>query len=104
MERLLLVLLFLALVVGVPVARVTQKLCRRAPRYRGGLVGTAVALLVVVAIASTQLDRVIPDSMRESPAGLIPFLGTAFVLAVLANNLFNLLTLDRTFARYNRPE
>lgn len=91
MERLLLVLLFLALVVGVPVARVTQKLCRRAPNYRAGLVAVAVALLMVVAIASTQLDRVIPDSMRESPAGLIPFLGAAFVVAVVAISAISLI-------------
>ena len=90
MERLLLVLLFLTLVVGVPVARMTQMVCRRAPKYRGGLVAGAVALLLVVAIASTQLDRVIPDSMRESPAGLIPFLGAAFVLAVVAISAISL--------------
>ena len=90
MESLLLVLLFLTLVVGVPVGRVSQRLCRRSPQYRTGLVAGAVALLAVVAIASTQLDRVIPDSMRESPAGLIPFLGTAFVLAVLAISAISL--------------
>jgi hypothetical protein len=91
MDRLLLVLLFLMLVVGVPVARVTRRLCQRSPGYRSGVVAVAVVLLIVVAIASTQLDRVIPDSKRESPAGLFPLFGAAFVLAVVAISAFSLI-------------
>src|SRR5687767_7085121 len=91
MERLLLVLLVLGLVVGVPVARVARRVSQRSPEYRSWLVAVAIVLLAVVAVAATQLDRVIPDSMRESPAGLFPVLGAVFVLAVLAISAFSLI-------------
>ena len=93
MLKLLLVLVALILVVGVPVARAARRFCRRLPRYRPWMMAGAGALLIAVAIATPHLDSVIPNSMRESPAGLIPVLGAAvalFLIALFAGSILGL--------------
>jgi len=83
-RRLLLVLLVVVLLLGVPVARAAGRFCRRLPRYRNWFIAGASVLLLAAAAAVPRLDRAIPDRMRESPAGLIPFLGAAAGLGVIA--------------------
>ena len=84
MSRLLLVVLFIGVIVGVPVAQRVGRVCRRAPGARSWFIGVAIALLIAVGVAVPHLDDVIPNSMRESPAGLLPFIGAGIVLCMVA--------------------
>lgn len=84
MLKLLLVLGLVILGIGIPVARAARRFCRRLPRRRPWVVAGTGALLLAVALATPHLDNVIPNSMRESPAGLIPVLGAAVALCLVA--------------------
>lgn len=84
MSRLLLVLVALMVFIGVPVARRTRRACYRSPGRVPWLIAGGVALLAGVALAVPRLDSVIPDSMRESPAGLFPVIGAVLVLSLVA--------------------
>lgn len=84
MLRFLLLLLVVAWLIGVPVARRVRRVCRRSPGYRPWVVAGATALLIGVAFAVPHLDQSIPGSMRESPAGLIPFVGAVVGLCLTA--------------------
>jgi peptidoglycan/LPS O-acetylase OafA/YrhL len=82
--RLLLVVLVIAIIIGVPVERRVRRICRDAPGARSWFAGAATVLLIAVGIAVPHLDDVIPDRMRESPAGLLPFVGAGLVLCIVA--------------------
>src|SRR5437867_1414515 len=84
MLKLLVPLLVVVLVIGVPVARATRRLCGRAPGTRPWLLAGAIVLIIAVALAVPHLDKAIPHSMSESPAGLIPFFGAAVGLGIIA--------------------
>jgi hypothetical protein len=84
MTQLLLALVVAILVVGVPATRAVRRACRRSPGSRPWWVAGATALLVGVAVAAPQLDKVIPDRWRESPAGLLPYIGAAVGLGLVA--------------------
>lgn len=84
MGKLLAALVVVVLIIGAPMAGAVRRLCVRVPRYRGWLMAGAAVLLVGVGFAAPRLDNVIPQGMRESPAGLIPFFAAAAGLSVIA--------------------
>lgn len=84
--KLALVALVIAVLVAIPMVHAVRRYTQRAPASRPYLLAGAVAILIGSAFALPRLDRIIPPSMRESPAGLLPALGAMLGLgfAVLA--------------------
>jgi hypothetical protein len=73
-----------ALLIGAPLARMTQRFCRRSPGSRFPLTAGAVLALVGVVVAFVQLQHVrLPWGMQESPGGLLFYIPVLILLALV---------------------
>jgi hypothetical protein len=73
-----------AILVGVPLARMTQRFCRRSPGSRLSLTVGAILALAGVVVAFVQLQHVrLPWGMQESPGGLLFYIPVFILLALV---------------------
>jgi ABC-type Na+ efflux pump permease subunit len=73
-----------AILIGTPLVRMTQRFCRRSPGSRFSLAVGALLALVGVVVAFVQLQHVrLPWGMQESPGGLLFYIPVLIALTLV---------------------